>query len=157
MGRIFIENNNSYCEGAHGTLSTYTKISASGTPDSSKPSLNVVLRKGTLVTVRVIDRGQFLSSNEGKIPGAHLLLGIATDALFFRTATVISQDASTRDYQILIPFDRQLNISVTSGFFVLMDANGKALAKSGNLIPVFVPSSQQASTLVLRTIGISSP
>ena len=106
--------------------------------------------------MRVIDPGQLLSQHEGKTVGAHLLLGVGTDALFFRTARVVSQDASGRDYQLLIPFDRLVNISATSAFFQLMDATGKALTKSGNMFPVLVPSGQPPPVLLLRMTGVAS-
>ena len=107
--------------------------------------------------MRVVDPGQLLSQHEGKTPGAHLLLGVGTDALFFQAAAVVSRDASGRDYQLLIPFDRLVNISATSAFFQLMDATGKALAKSGNMLPVLVPSGQQPPVLLLRMTGVASP
>lgn len=110
-----------------------------------------------LLHIRVSDPGQLLTLHEGKTPGAHLLLGVGTDSLAFRIATLLSQDASGRNYQILIPFDRRVNISVTSAFFRMLGANGIALPRSGNMIPVIVPSGQQAPTLLLNVIGVASP
>ncbi|MGI8741748.1 MAG: carboxypeptidase-like regulatory domain-containing protein [Bryobacteraceae bacterium] len=120
-------------------------------------SVNLVLNKGAIVTLRVTDPRQLLSMHEGKTPGAHLLLGVSTDALSFRMASLVSQDTGGRNYQLLIPFDRKVNIAVSSAFFRLLDTNGIALPKSGSVIPVIVPSGQQAPTLLLSVIGVGSP
>jgi hypothetical protein len=119
--------------------------------------ISLILDKGALVTVHVADPNQLLSTHEGKTPGAHLLLGVGTDSLAFRMASVVSQDVSGRNYQLLIPFDRRVNISVTSAFFRILDGNGITLTKSGNVIPTIVPSSLQAPTFLLSVTGLTSP
>ncbi len=138
------------CEWGPGGL----KISLS--PGRSSASVNLVLDKGAFVTVRVTDPAQLLSANEGKTPGAHLLIGTGTDAIFFRTAALTSQDAGSRNYQLLIPIDRTLNLSVTSTFFQLADAAGKGLPKSANLIPVRASSGQPPPAIVLTVAGVST-
>jgi hypothetical protein len=111
--------------------------------------------KGALVSVRVNDSAQLLSANEGKTPGAHLLLGVSNDALFFRNANIVSQDASGRNYQLLIPFGRTINVSVASTLFQLADATGKVLPKS-NVVPILVPLGQQAPTLVFTMTAVAT-
>jgi hypothetical protein len=68
------------------------------TLSSALPNANVttVLKKGVALPIRVSDPGQFLSQNEGKTPGAHLLLGVANAALGFRQASIVSQDSGGR-------------------------------------------------------------
>ena len=56
------------------------------------------------------------SQNEGKTPGAHLLLGMDNDAFAFRPATVVSQDANGRNHQIVIPFNSPVKLVVYSSF-----------------------------------------
>ena len=121
---------------------------------SVQPSANVIvdLKKGALFSIRIDDPTQLLSAKEGTSPGADLLVGVGTDAMFFRTANMVSQDASGRNYQVLIPFGRTVGISVTSGLFQLADATGKILAKS-DTIPITVASGQQTATLVLTVKG----
>lgn len=117
-------------------------------------NLSIVLNQGALVGIQVNDPSQLLSANEGITPGAHLLLGVGTDAIYFRNASLVSQNASGRNYQVLIPFDRTISVSVASGFFKLADANGRALTTSGNLFPVLVPSGQQSPKLVFTVTGL---
>jgi hypothetical protein len=131
-------------------------LTVSLSPNQSAPNVNVVLKKGALITVHVIDSAQSLSSNEGKTQGAHLLLGVSSDAMVFRSAGIVSQDASGRNYQFLIPFDRTVILSVASAFFHLADAAGRPLPKSG-LIPVLVPTGQQPPMLVLMVAGVAKP
>jgi len=106
-----------------------------------------------VVSIRVADPSQILPANEGKAPAAHLLLGVSTDAHFFRTAILVSQNAVGSNYQIVIPFDRTINLSAVSGFFQLANATGAPLPKS-NSIPVLAASGQQAPTVALTVSGI---
>lgn len=124
---------------------------------SSQPSsaVAIVLRKGALVTVRVNDAAKLLTAHEGKSPGAHLLIGVTTDAHVFRGATV-SEDPAGRTYRILVPFDRSVNLSAGSAFFKISDGVGRALPKFGNLIPVLIPSGQPPPTIVLNVAGLVS-
>jgi hypothetical protein len=129
-------------------------VSASKQPSGK---VSIVLRKGALVTVRVNDPSQVLGGHEGKTPGAHLLIGVNTDSRFFREATITSKQAASRTYQVLIPFDRNVNLSVASALFQLKDETSRALPPFGNLIPVFVASGQAARTVVLNVGGIAGP
>jgi len=120
----------------------------------SEPSatLSIVLTRGALVTVHVNDTGQHLSE-EGKTPGVHLLVGVPTDALFFEQAWVVSQDSTTRTYQILVPFDRSLRIVVGSAILHLADVANRTLPRLGNTIPILTPLGQAAPTIVLNITG----
>ena len=135
-----------------GSRGATTTISA----DQPLTNVNIVLSKGALINVRVDDPAQLLPAHEGKTPGAHLLLGVGTDSHFFQVATLASQDGAGRNYRMLVPFDRAVNVSVTGGFFQLSDAGGKVLPKFGNMIPVLVPSGQQPAALRLTVSGKST-
>lgn len=80
-----------------------------------------MLTEGAIVPVRVDDQAQLLEANEGKTPGAHLLMGVATDSGFFQTFALVSKDGAGRNYQLLIPFDRDLKVFAGSGFFQMSD------------------------------------
>jgi len=121
-------------------------------PGQVSAHVTIALTKGALVPVRVNDPSQLLAVKEGL--GAQLLIGVAGDSLVFRSASIASQDASGRNYQVLIPFGRALNISVTAASFQLAGQTGKSLPQLGNLFPVSVPSGQVPATLVLNVIGI---
>ncbi len=126
------------------------------TPSQANLQIAIALTKGAVVWIRVNDPGQLLLANEGKTPGAHLLVGVGTDVHYFQTAMVVAQDSSARTYQLLLPFDRSLAIVVNSARFQLADANGKALPAFGHTIPILVPSGQTPPTITLSVIGLDS-
>jgi hypothetical protein len=116
-------------------------------PGVSGPvSLALVLTKGVAASIRIDDPGQWLSQNEGKTPGAHLLVGLVGDNAVFQSASVASQDAAGRNYQVLIPFDTPLKLVVSSFFFRLSDAAGVPL-NSSTTIPVAVAKGQSGQNV----------
>jgi hypothetical protein len=113
-----------------------------------------VMKKAALVPIRLDDPGQLLAQHEGRTPGAHLLIGIANDARWFRPAVVTSRDAGGKNYQVLIPFNSTINIMVYSAFFQLADAGGLPLPRArAAAIQVSVPAGQQPPTVRLRVTG----
>ena len=125
----------------------------------TKPSavVRIVLTRGALIAVRVSDPTGLLTANEAKTPGGHLLVGVGMDSLVFLNAAIVSQDSAGRTYQVVVPFDRAVRISVASAFFGLSDVTGKALPKFGNVIPVLVPSGQPPPTVFLNVTGTIKP
>jgi hypothetical protein len=119
-------------------------------------SVNIVFPKGALVTVRVDDPGQFFSASAAN-SGASLLIGVSSDSFVFHRAALLTQDASSRTYQVLIPFDRQTRISVTSSTLQLVGSSGNLLSTSNNAMPVLVPSGQQPRTVTVKIVGRVNP
>ncbi len=124
---------------------------------SAQPSTTVtmVLKKGVALPIRIDDPGQFLALNEGKTPGAHLLVGIGNDALVFRPVPVLPPGTSGANRQIVIPFNSPVKLVVFSSFFQLSDTNGLPLAKSGAAIPILVPLGTQPPLIKLTVTGAS--
>ncbi len=123
---------------------------------NASPSANVaiVMKRGVPRRIRVDDAGQLLSRHEGKTPGAHLLLGVRSDAGIFHTASVVAQDPGGRDYSVTIPFDAKVNLVVASSFFRLTDGTGAAFAATGAAaVPVAVPSGHAPPMLRLAVSG----
>lgn len=117
-------------------------------------TVTVVMRKGAAVPIRVDDAGRLLAHNEGKTPGAHLLLGVSSEAHVFHQARVVSEDATGRNYQITVPFDVSVNLIINSAFFKLSDAAGQPLARTGSaMVPVTVRSGQQPAVVRLTVAG----
>lgn len=117
-------------------------------------STTLVLKRGAAASIRVDDPGGLLAQHEGKTPGAHLLMGVRSDAGFFRPASVVAQDSGGRRYEVTIPFDAKMNLVVASSFFRLTDGSGGLFAASGAAtIPVAVPSGQAPPTLRLAVSG----
>jgi hypothetical protein len=121
----------------------------------SSATVEVVLVKGALVSVQLNDPASLLQKSAA--PGTGLLMGVGSDTHFFRTARLVSQAPGGRTYELLIPFDRSVNLSVVSPSFQLKDASGKLLPNSGTLIPVLAPSSEQPPTVVLTVAGLVAP
>jgi hypothetical protein len=117
-------------------------------------SATIVLKKGVAVPIHVNDPGQWLAQNEGKTPGAHLLLGVANDAFVFEPAAITSQNSTGRNYSVVIPFATSVNLIVSSSFFQLSDATGTPLPRTGSTaIPITVSNGQQPTTLTLTVTG----
>jgi len=117
-------------------------------------SVTIVMKKGAAVPIRVDDPGQLLSQHEGKTAGAHLLVGVGNDAFAFAPARVMSQDATGRNLEVVIPFNSTAKISVLSSFFRLADATGLPLPKTGVTIPILVPAGQRPPAITLRVTGV---
>ncbi|MDQ2945860.1 MAG: hypothetical protein M3Y27_07960 [Acidobacteriota bacterium] len=116
-------------------------------------SVTMILKKGVVVPIRIDDPGQFLSQNEGKTAGAHLLIGVGNDALVFRPLPVLPPGTSGANRQIVIPFNSPVKLVVFSSFFQLSDTNGLPLPKTGAAIPVLVPSGTQPALIKLTVTG----
>lgn len=119
-------------------------------------NVNIALRKGALITVRVEDPGQLFLASAAKSTSG-LLLGVSTDSFAFRRAALVGQDAGGRTYQLLVPFDRQIRVSATSSLFQVGDAIGLPLATSGIGIQVLAASNQPLPTVTLRVTGRTNP
>jgi hypothetical protein len=116
--------------------------------------ITMILKRGAIVPIRLVDAAQSLAQNEGKTPGAHLLLGVSSDAFAFHTAPVISRDAAGRNHQIVIHYDRAVKLVVTSPFFRVTDSGGRELPRSGSaMIPITVPTGQQPAPVTLTVAG----
>ena len=124
----------------------------------AQPSETVALslKKGAVVQIRVDDSGQLLSQYEGKVPGAHFLLGVGNDALVFMPAPIISQDSGGRNHQIVIPFNATVKLVVFSSQFQLSSA-GIPLPKASSMVTVRVPSGQTAPTIRFQVTGRGAP
>src|SRR5258708_14579943 len=124
------------------------------TAAQNSANVTAIMKKGVAVPIRVEDPDQLLSKNEGKTTGAHLLLGVASDAFVFHEAALISSDSTGRNYQIVIPFGSPTKLVVNGGFFLLSGAAGEPLArgKSGS-IPITVPAGQQPPVVRMAVTG----
>lgn len=117
-------------------------------------STTIVMTRGAVVFIRVNDPGQFLPKYDGKAPGAHLLVGVRSNALGFRTASVASQDSGGTNYQVTIPFGETVNLVVASQFFSLANATGQALSSSGgNAVQLLIPSGQVPPAITFTVTG----
>ena len=134
------------------SLPTPTATISSTTPN---PNITITLKRGAPVPVRVDDAGQFLKQNEGRTPGAGLLLGVSSPGYLFRLVPLVSEDAAGRNYQIVVPFSTQLTLVIHPSLYQVSDAAGHALNSGvSTKIPVFIPSGQQATLIRIAVKGI---
>jgi hypothetical protein len=118
-------------------------------------STALVLKRGAAVSIRVNDPTGLLAQHEGKTPGAHLLLGVRSDALIFHPASISTRDSGGRTYEVTVPFDAKINLTLASSFFRLTDKTGVALAATGaGNVPLTVPSGQAPPTLYMAVSGL---
>jgi hypothetical protein len=55
--------------------------------------------------------------------------------------------------KVVIPFDKQVQLTVASSFFKLADSSGAQFSKPGIAIPVYVPAGQVPVTVRLSVTG----
>jgi hypothetical protein len=127
------------------------------TPGEPSATVAIVLNKGAVVPIRLSDPSGFLSQYEGKVPAAQLLIGVSNDASFFRTALIVSTDATGRSLQVVIPFGVTVNLIVCSSFFQLSNAAGILLPANSASIPITVQPGQQPSLVTLVVTAAGQP
>ena len=65
-----------------------------------------------------------------------------TAGFTFRPAIPVSEDSAGKNQQIVVPFDRPVNLLVSSSFFRVSNGSGVALPKTGTSMPVTAQSGQ---------------
>jgi hypothetical protein len=104
------------------------------------------LDEGQLLKVKLNDANRVLQADEGRVPGAQVLIGIWTPTGLFIPMRVRTKGATSRNLEIPIPIGRPLQLSVTSGYFDLTDENNAKLDATGGVsLPV-----QASATAALR-------
>jgi hypothetical protein len=119
-------------------------------------SVDVTLKRGAAVPIRINDSGQHLGQNEGKTPGAGLLLEVSDShpGSFFRLVPLVSQESNGRNYQIVIPFDTALTLFVHPTFYRVSDARGAPLREGATtMIRLLVARGQQVPPIVFTITG----
>jgi len=119
------------------------------------PNVTITLKVGATVPIRIDDAGQSLEKNEGKTPGAGLLLGVSSPGFFFHTVPLSSKDSNGRNYQIIVPFNIQLTLVLHSAFYHVNDANGGALSRSSSTkIPLLIATGQKVPPIKFAISGV---
>lgn len=107
-----------------------------------------------MVPVRIDDTGQLLEHNEGKTPGAGLLLRLSSPGRFFRILPLVSKDSVGRDHRIVVPFDVPLTLVVHPSFYYVNDASNSPLSRTlSTKIPLLVPSGQRVPPIKFTITG----
>lgn len=100
----------------------------------------IQLQNGALLSVRVNDPKGTRASQEGKVPGASLLLVVKAPNGAMIPIPQTGQDPSGFDHQLTVPTDTDLVIIAHSSAFALADSAGKAVAGTNFLVPVRIPA-----------------
>jgi hypothetical protein len=119
-------------------------------------SVRMVLQIGAAVAIQVNDSSQLLPQNEGKVAGANMLVGVGTAIHSFLVPPIMSQSATARTYQLVVPFNLTTATMARSSFFTLSNASGIPLPP-GAAVPILVPAGQAPPTITLNvTRGAAS-
>ena len=116
--------------------------------------VDIRLKRGAIVRIRLDDPAKLLAQHQGKTAGAEVLMGVSGDNFMFFPASITAQDEAGRTYGLLVPFAQPVKLAITSSFFQLADSAGIALPRSATTaIPVNVPAGAKPGTIVLRVVS----
>lgn len=115
---------------------------------------DIRLAAGVPLHLHVVDPGGLLASNEGKVQGAALIVGLATQQ-GFRPFPVVGSSAASRDYEILVPPSSVQNIQVLGQYFKLSDANGLPL-NAASSTPASIAVGVGATTVNWQVVGVGN-
>jgi hypothetical protein len=97
---------------------------------------------------------KFLPNHEKSTPGAHVLIGVATNAGMFQPAELKGDDGKGRDHQVIIPFDAPTKLVIQSAVFQLADSTGKNLTNGRSESDVTVASGRPADQVKVKISGM---
>jgi hypothetical protein len=107
---------------------------------SAVTGVNLTVRRGYLLRVRVRDPGQILPAAVGGIAGAALQMTVQTREGRYENLRMQGIDATGRTHYLVIPYDRPLLLEASSTGLALSDANNQRYTNDSARIPVAVPS-----------------
>jgi len=112
---------------------------------------------GQSLKVKLIDDNGALGANQGqgKTPGAHVLVGVWSGGLF-HPMRLRNQDGNSWNHDIVVPFDTQLTLTVSSTAFALSDEKGVALPNTGESVPIYIASGTTQAPIVLHVTGVKN-
>jgi hypothetical protein len=104
----------------------------------------IQLETGYLVKARLNDSGRLLQSDEGRVPGARVQVGVWTPNGFFLPLRVRTRSATSRDLELPVPFGASVELSASSSFYDLANENNARIdTNQGARIPIqAVPGTQ---------------
>lgn len=95
------------------------------------------LENGYLVRVLLTDAAGLLQTDEGRVPGARVQVGVWTPNGLFLPLRVRTRNAASRTLELPVPFGAAIVLSARSGFYDLTDeTNARVDAASGARIPI---------------------
>jgi hypothetical protein len=117
---------------------------------------DITVKKGGLLTIRLDDSSKLFKQYESTA-GAHMLIGVRYGDLGFAPAELSSQDDSSQELTVLVPYDTSFDISVFSDFFKLADEKGVEYKDKSFKITKTIPPPQDttsdAGKVVLQVTG----
>ena len=119
--------------------------------------VQIALQQGSMVKVQINDPGGYLQANEGKTPGAHLLVGVWTANGLFYPAAMATRGSSGREYRLVVPYSTPLKLSVYSKVFRISDEKKIPVADFGAGTPFQATTGVSLKTIVFNIDGVSQP
>ena len=112
------------------------------------------LETGYLLQVRLLDAGRFLESDEGRVPGAQVQIGVWTLNGLFIPMRIRTRDAASRDLELPVPFGAPFELSIQSSFFDLTDGNNVRIDPiRGARLPMQVAADAAPTVHAFTVIG----
>jgi len=107
-----------------------TALKVSLAPGENRQGVNLPLKHGYLLKVRVNDPGRLLPPAVGKTAGNHLYITLAAPSSLGQHVPIIGEDSAGRDHGIVIPYDTPHKLVIHSSTFVVQDGNGRDINAS---------------------------
>jgi hypothetical protein len=115
----------------------------------------LTLMKAHRLKIRLDDREKHLEKHRDK-RGSEVIAGALAAQGLFSPAQIASQDAGGRDYDVLVPYDTEVDVVVSSSYFVIADEKGNTGDGRGRSERARVGKGQNAKTLRFSIVGVSA-
>ncbi len=115
----------------------------------------ITMPKGRLLKLHIDDPGGLIAQNEGKTPGAGMIVGIGGPVNIFTPFFVDGTSSTGRDQSILVPYNTPLKIVVHSSFYSMADAGGKAVPTSSTT-PITIATTDPDAAIGFQITGVQS-
>ena len=111
-------------------------------------NVNVRMAKGSVVHVRLNDPAKHMANGGGVV-----LMGVVGPSSRWHPLNVVSNDASGRTLEVVIPLNTALRLEVNGGRLQLADEGGAALAAVSASFPILQAAGQPDPTLTFKITG----
>ena len=105
-----------------------------------------------LIPLRIDDPSGLIAQTEAKVSRAQILVSTGNASGAAQLARITASDSSGRSYQLAVPFDRLITLSVASGAFLFTSASGASLGRFAS-IPLNIKSGSTADVIRLSVAG----
>jgi hypothetical protein len=112
-----------------------------------------------MLQVKTIDDSGALAAHQGKgkTPGAHVLIGVWAPGGPFHPMRLRNNKGATWNYDLVVPFDVQLNLTVSSAAFDLTDEKGAKVTNAGGAsVPIQIATGTTPAPVVFHVTQLKN-